>query len=77
MAAMREIKTGTIACSSGGTAYLARPTGRGRFPCVLIIHERYGLVRHTRDVADRFAREGSVAAAPAPISSSAILTSLL
>lgn len=64
MAAKPRIKTETIACSSGGTAYLARPMGRGRFPCVLVIHERYGLVQHTRDVADRFAREGYVAAAP-------------
>jgi len=31
---------------------------------VIVMHERYGLVRHTCDLAERFARDGYVAIAP-------------
>ena len=44
--------------------YLAAPSGEGRFPAVLVIHENRGLNEHTRDVARRFAAEGFVALAP-------------
>jgi len=33
-------------------------------PAVIVIHERYGFVPHTRDLAERFARDGFVAIAP-------------
>jgi len=45
-------------------AYLARPTEGGPRPGVLVIHELFGLVDHTKDVASRIAREGYVALAP-------------
>ncbi len=45
-------------------AYLARPSGRGPGPAVVVIHEIFGLVDHTKDVANRFAAEGYVAFAP-------------
>ncbi len=45
-------------------AYLARPAAPGPRPAVIVIHEIYGLVDHTKDVADRFARQGYVALAP-------------
>ncbi len=45
-------------------AYLARPTDGGPRPAVLVIHELFGLVDHTKDVASRIAREGYVALAP-------------
>ncbi|MFJ6001035.1 dienelactone hydrolase family protein [Arthrobacter sp. NPDC092385] len=45
------------------SAYVARPAGPVRGGLVLI-HEVWGLVGHTRDVADRFAREGYVVVAP-------------
>ena len=38
--------------------YLARPTGDGPFPIVLVCHENRGLTDHIKDVARRFAREG-------------------
>jgi carboxymethylenebutenolidase len=31
---------------------------------VIVVHERYGFVRHTRELAERFARDGFVALAP-------------
>ncbi len=45
------------------SAYVARPDGLVKGGLVLI-HEVWGLVGHTRDVADRFAREGYVVVAP-------------
>ncbi len=46
------------------SAYLSRPAGEGPRPAVIVIHEIYGLVPHTQDVADRFAAQGYVALAP-------------
>ncbi len=45
-------------------AYLVRPRADGPRPAVIVIHEIFGLVDHTKDVANRFAREGYVALAP-------------
>ena len=45
-------------------AYLVRPSTQGRLPAVLVIHEIFGLVDHTKDVANRFARQGYVTLAP-------------
>lgn len=45
-------------------AYLVKPSGRGPWPAVVVIHEIFGLVDHTKDVANRFAAEGYVAFAP-------------
>ena len=44
--------------------YLSRPTGGGKHPGLVLIHEIWGLVPHIRDVADRVARVGFVVAAP-------------
>jgi carboxymethylenebutenolidase len=41
-------------------AHLARPTGEGPFPVVLVCHENRGLTAHIKDVADRFAIAGYV-----------------
>ena len=40
--------------------YIARPTGNGPFPGVLVCHENRGLNEHIRDVARRFAKAGYV-----------------
>src|SRR5262249_24165508 len=45
-------------------AYVAVPVGAVAAPAAIVIHERYGFVRHTRDLADRFAHDGFVAIAP-------------
>jgi len=44
--------------------YEARPSGAGRHPVIIVIHEIFGVHEHIRDVARRFAREGYVALAP-------------
>lgn len=55
--------------SPGGTSgtmrgYLARPTGQGPFPVVLVIHENRGLNPYIEDVARRLAVDGFLALAP-------------
>lgn len=59
-----DITTEEITCSNGMPAFLAYPAGGGRFPTVVLMHERYGLVKHTRDQAMRCARDGFAVAAP-------------
>lgn len=58
-------------------AYLSRPETSEPRPAVVVIHEIWGLVDHTKDVADRFAREGYVTLAPNLFSSDPELASLL
>lgn len=49
---------------NGANAFLTRPDRPGTHPAIIILHERYGLVRHTREVAIRLASDGYVALAP-------------
>jgi len=58
----------TIRCGAM-PAFVAVPEGAALdgaapVPAVIVIHERYGFVPHTRDLAERFARDGFVAIAP-------------
>ena len=53
-----DIATQDIVCDNGMPAFLAYPAGGGPFPTVILMHERYGLVKHTRDQAMRSARDG-------------------
>jgi carboxymethylenebutenolidase len=43
---------------------LLLPAGEARTGAVIILHERYGLVQHTLNLAQRLARDGYVALAP-------------
>lgn len=45
-------------------AYQARPTGGGKLPAVVVIHENRGLNKHIEDVARRAALSGYLAVAP-------------
>lgn len=59
-----NIATQDMVCDNGMPAFLAYPAGGGRFPTVVLMHERYGLVQHTRDQAVRCARDGYAVLAP-------------
>lgn len=64
---MSEIFTRTVRCAGGLPAFLAMPTvadSRTRIPAIVLMHERYGLVKHTCDLAARFARAGCACLAP-------------
>ena len=49
-----------LTLKGGMPAYLAAPDVKGKVPAIVLMHERYGMVQHTKDLADRFAREGYV-----------------
>ena len=46
------------------SGFLARPSGEGKYPTVLVIMEAFGLNAHIKEVAGRLAGEGYVALAP-------------
>jgi carboxymethylenebutenolidase len=58
------VQTSSVKLANGGDAFLATPSTPGPHPCIVLMHERYGLVQHTKDLAVRFATEGHVALAP-------------
>ena len=61
---MTGVRTRTVTCGGGMPAFVALPDGGAKAPAVIVVHERYGLVKHTCDLAERFARDGFVAIAP-------------
>lgn len=62
---MPDIATKCVLCAGGLPAFLATPAVSDRkVPAIVLMHERYGLVQHTRDLAARFARDGFVCLAP-------------
>jgi carboxymethylenebutenolidase len=69
MSATHDIETKTLALNvPDGTrmpAYLARPAGPAPRPGVIVFQEAFGVNRHIRDVAERLARAGYAALAPA------------
>ncbi|MDR3510148.1 MAG: dienelactone hydrolase family protein [Caulobacteraceae bacterium] len=46
-------------------AYLARPSGHGPFPAVIVVSEIFGVHEYIRDICRRLAKLGYVAIAPA------------
>ena len=59
-----DITSQDIVCDNGMPALLAHPTAGGPFPTVVLMHERYGLVKHSKDQAMRMARDGFAVVAP-------------
>lgn len=60
--------TGMVSYPSNGfdlPAFVARPSGRGRKPVVIVVSEVFGLHEYVRDMCRRLARLGYVAIAPA------------
>lgn len=49
---------------SGMELLVARPAGATPRPAVVMLHERYGILQHQRDLAERMASEGFVACLP-------------
>src|ERR1700749_1952157 len=59
-----DITTRDIVCANGMPAYLAQPATTGMSPAVILMHERYGLVPHAKDLARRCAADGYIVIAP-------------
>jgi carboxymethylenebutenolidase len=51
-------------CKGGMPALVCWPAASGPHPCVMLLHERYGLNEHTEDLARRLAAQGFVVIAP-------------
>lgn len=63
-----EIRTSQVKVPNGDLqidAYLAEPANEGIFPAVIVIQEIFGVNIHIREVAEKLAKEGYVAIAPA------------
>lgn len=59
-----NVNTRDIICQSGMPAFVATPVDEDNAPLIVLMHERYGLVQHARDLAERFARDGFACIAP-------------
>jgi carboxymethylenebutenolidase len=64
MSMMYETES-TFATSPAGIPFFeVHPVGAGPFACLVVLHERYGLVEHTTDLAGKLARDGYAVIAP-------------
>lgn len=62
-----NVNTETVHYDSGGSnisAYLARPTGEGKHPAVIVVHDNQGLTDSIRAITRQFADAGFVALSP-------------
>src|SRR5436305_10077822 len=64
IATQSGIETQDITCANGMPVFVARPSAAGKRPVVILMHERYGLVPHTKDLARRCASDGYFVMAP-------------
>jgi len=58
------IRSSTVQFGSGLSAFRALPRAKGRRPAVILLHERYGIVQHTKDLTVKLAEAGYVGFAP-------------
>ena len=61
---MGEFKSVPVSDGSEMRVYVARPASTGTLPAILVFQEAFGVNSHIRDIAERFAKRGYVAAAP-------------
>jgi carboxymethylenebutenolidase len=58
------IQPSTVRFGRGISAVRALPRAKGKRPAVIILHERYGIDQHTKDLTVRLAQAGFVGLAP-------------
>jgi carboxymethylenebutenolidase len=61
---IREKITLSVADGTEMDAYMSRPDTSGSLPGIIVLQEAFGVNRHIRNVADRFAEHGYIAIAP-------------
>jgi carboxymethylenebutenolidase len=59
-----SISPTTVRFGKGISAARALPKAKGKRPAAIILHERYGIDRHTRDLTGKLAQTGFVGLAP-------------
>src|SRR5215470_1245343 len=58
------ISSSVVKFGSGVDAVRALPKAKGKRPAVIILHERYGIDQHTKDLTVKLAQTGFVGLAP-------------
>ena len=58
------VASSTVRLPSGMSTFRALPKAKGKRPAMILLHERYGVVQHTKDLIVKFAKAGYVALAP-------------
>ena len=58
------VRSSSVRFGSGITAFRALPKAKASRPAVILLHERYGIVRHTKDLTLKLAQAGYVGLAP-------------
>lgn len=61
---MPRIKPSMVTIGGGIDAVRALPRAKGKRPAVMILHERYGIDQHTKDLTVKLAQAGFVGLAP-------------
>ena len=51
-------------CANNMPAWITRPKAPGKYPVIVFMHERYGLVKHTLDLSQRCAIDGFLVVTP-------------
>jgi carboxymethylenebutenolidase len=59
-----RVSSSTVRLAGGMSAFRALPRAKGKRPAMIVLHERYGIVKHTKDLIIKFAQAGYVALAP-------------
>ena len=59
-----RVASSTVRLPSGMSAFRALPKAKAKRPAMILLHERYGVVQHTKDLIVKFAKAGYVALAP-------------
>lgn len=60
----KRLRSSTVRFESGISAFRALPRAKGKRPAVILLHERYGVDRHTKDLTLKLAQAGYVGLAP-------------
>jgi carboxymethylenebutenolidase len=60
----QAVETARLATPSGIPVVVARPREPGTYACIVLLHERYGLVEHTENFAATLAADGFAVLAP-------------
>jgi carboxymethylenebutenolidase len=59
-----QVRSSTVRFGSGIAGFRALPKAKGKRPAVIFLHERYGVVQHTKDLTLKLAQAGYVGLAP-------------
>lgn len=58
------VRSSTVRLGKGISAFRALPKAKAKRPAVILLHERYGVVQHTKDLTLKLAQAGYVGLAP-------------